>query len=77
MGTHVCPWLFHVDVWQKPPHYYKVISLQLNELIKNSQWEFAVLLMELKLGLCDSLNMWGRVGGEKETQERGHMYTYN
>ena len=28
-GTYVHPWLIHVDVWQKPPQYYKVISLQL------------------------------------------------
>ena len=28
-GTHVLPWLAHVDVWQKPPQYYKVIILQL------------------------------------------------
>ena len=28
-GTHVHSWLIHVDVWQKPPQYYKVISLQL------------------------------------------------
>ena len=28
-GTHVCPWLIHVDVWQKPLQYCKVISLQL------------------------------------------------
>ena len=27
--TQVCPWLVHVDVWQKPPQYCKVISLQL------------------------------------------------
>ena len=27
-GTHVHPWLTHVDVWQKPPQYCKVISLQ-------------------------------------------------
>ena len=32
-GTHVYPWLIHVDVWQKPLQYCKVISLQLNELI--------------------------------------------
>ena len=25
--THVHPWLIHVNVWQKPPHYCKVISL--------------------------------------------------
>ena len=33
MGTHIHPWLIHVDVWQKPPQYCKVISLQL-KLIK-------------------------------------------
>ena len=28
-GTHVTPWLTHVNVWQKPLQYCKVISLQL------------------------------------------------
>ena len=28
-GTYVHPWLIHVNVWQKPPQYCKVISLQL------------------------------------------------
>ena len=28
-GTHVHPWLIHVNVWQKPLQYDKVISLQL------------------------------------------------
>ena len=28
-GTHVYLWLIHVDVWQKPPQYCKVIILQL------------------------------------------------
>ena len=28
-GTHVHQWLVPVDVWQKPPQYGKVISLQL------------------------------------------------
>ena len=27
-GTHVHLWLIHVDVWQKPSQYYKVIILQ-------------------------------------------------
>ena len=31
-GTHVHPWLIHVNVWQKPPQYCKAISLQLNKL---------------------------------------------
>ena len=33
-GTHVHPWLIDVTVWQKPPKYCKVISLQLNILKK-------------------------------------------
>ena len=32
--THVHPWLIDVIVWQKPPKYCKVISLQLNILKK-------------------------------------------
>ena len=28
-GTHVHLWLIHVDVWQNPSQYCKVISLQL------------------------------------------------
>ena len=28
-GTHVNPWLIHVNVWQKPLQYCKVISLRL------------------------------------------------
>ena len=27
-GTHINSWLFHVNVWQKPLQYCKVISLQ-------------------------------------------------
>ena len=34
-GTHVSLWLIRVNVWQKPLHYCKVISLQ---LIKN-KWK--------------------------------------
>ena len=25
-GTHVHPWLIHVNVWQKPPQYCEVIN---------------------------------------------------
>ena len=28
-GTHINPWMIHVNVWQKPLQYCKVISLQL------------------------------------------------
>ena len=37
-GTHVHPWLMHVNVWQKPPQYCKAISLQLNKLEKKNPW---------------------------------------
>ena len=33
-GTHVHPWVIRVKVWQKPPQYCKVISLQLNQIKK-------------------------------------------
>ena len=34
-GTHVHPWLIHVNVWQKPPQYCKVTSLQLKKKKKD------------------------------------------
>ena len=35
-GAHVHPWLIHVNVWQNPPQYCKVISLQLKFCKKRS-----------------------------------------
>ena len=42
-GTHVNPWLVHVNVWQKPLQYCKVISLQ---LIKINRKKKKVCLLE-------------------------------
>ena len=28
-GTHIHPWLIHVNVWQNPLKYCKVLTLQL------------------------------------------------
>ena len=40
MGTHVNPWLIHVNVWQKPLQYYKAISLQIIKINeKKKEWE--------------------------------------
>ena len=36
-GTHVNPWLIHVNVWQKPLKYCKVISLQLIKINGNNK----------------------------------------
>ena len=37
-GEHVNPWLIHVDVWQKPLQYCKVISLQLILINEKKEW---------------------------------------
>ena len=40
--THVNPWLIHVNVWQKPLQYCKVIRLQLikiNEKTEKKDYE--------------------------------------
>ena len=42
-GAHVHPWLIHVDVWQKPPQYCKVIVLQLKKKKRQEQWEVGIL----------------------------------
>ena len=34
-GTHVSPWLIHINVWQKPLQYCKVISFQLIKINEN------------------------------------------
>ena len=36
-GTHVNPWLIHVNVWQKPLQFCKVISLQLIKIKKKKK----------------------------------------
>ena len=36
-GSHVPPWLTHVNVWQKTPQYCKVISLQLKKKKKRKK----------------------------------------
>ena len=52
-GIHVTPWLIHVNVWQKPLQYCKVISLQLitiNGEKKKRSYFFSFSLFRL-LGL--------------------------
>ena len=54
-GTHVIPWLIHVNVWQKPLQYCKVISLQLIKISGETKKETNTLISEgkkaeLKLG---------------------------
>ena len=37
-GIHVYPWLIHVNVWQKPLQYCKVISFQLIKKKRKLKW---------------------------------------
>ena len=41
-GTHVNPWLIHVNVWQKPLQYYKIISLQLIKINEKKKRVFSM-----------------------------------
>ena len=43
-GTHVNPWLIHVNVWQKPLQYCKVISLQLIKINGKKEKETKITL---------------------------------
>ena len=39
-GTHVNPWLIHVNIWQKPLQYHKVISFQLIKINEKKKHQF-------------------------------------
>ena len=45
-GTHINPWLIHVNVWQKPLQYYKVISLQLIKINEKKKRERLCLTVD-------------------------------
>ena len=44
-GTHVNPWLIHVNVWQKPLQYCKVIRLQLIKINGKKKRTIRLLLI--------------------------------
>ena len=51
-GAHVNPWLIHVNVWQKPLQYCKIISLQLikiNGKKNKKQTSFSLLFLHPSL----------------------------
>ena len=50
-GTHVNPWLVHVNVWQKPLQYCKVISLQLIKISGKKHLKNDTFFIELFSGL--------------------------
>ena len=52
-GTHVNPWLIHVNVWQKPLQYYKVISLQLIKIKKKKKQALVYIKGKLSVSIAD------------------------
>ena len=55
-GIHVYPWLIHVNAWQKPLQYCKVISLQL--IKKKSKKTTTTWMLKKKICLWE---VWNRL----------------
>ena len=63
-GTHVNPWLIHVNVWQKPLQYCKVISLQPIKIKKRLSIE------KLMLSNCGAgEDSWESLGLQDQTSK--------
>ena len=62
-GTHVNPWLIHINVWQNPLQYCKVISLQLIKINGGGGGELAQVKNESnshsQYRALHTLNGWG------------------
>ena len=70
-GTHVNPWLIHVNVWQKPLQYCKVISLQLIKISEKNKNSKGHERLRKNWGIVsEAFNNWSTV---KEIQGRWHF----
>ena len=56
-GTHVNPWLIHVNVWQKALQYFKVISLQLIKINEKKKKESKNKTVCLKIIMIVNINL--------------------
>ena len=52
-GTHEYLWSIHVDVWQKPSQYCKVIILKINKFKINEKGEFTTYPIEIQRVIRD------------------------
>ena len=52
-GTHVCLLPIHVDVWQKPSQYCKVIILKINKFKINEKGEVTTYPIEIQRVIRD------------------------
>ena len=57
-GTHVNPWLIHVNAWQKPLQYCKVISLQLRKLNGKRKKENVLLYFYMQITGIKKITFW-------------------
>ena len=61
-GTHVNPWMIHVNVWQKPLQYCKVNSLRLikinlkKEIIPGNMYSNVLLCDKISVLLGENIN---------------------
>ena len=67
-GTYVHPWLIHVNVWQKPLQYCKVISLQLNNPSKVAQRVKRLPAVQVDLGSIPGSGRSSREGNGNPPQ---------
>ena len=51
-GTRVNPWLIHVNVWQKPLQYHKIISLQLIKINGKKKRKLQLTTEQPSAGEC-------------------------
>ena len=56
-GTHVNPWLIHVNVWQKTLQYCKVISLQLIK-VNEKKYIYRYRFKQTKKRRCGTYIQW-------------------
>ena len=72
-GTHVNPWLIHINVWQKTLQYCKVISLQLikiNGKIKFKKKERRHIFKLTEMDIMAWADEWAFLKKKQDTDKR-------
>ena len=72
-GTHVCLWVIHVDLWQKPSQYCKVIICQLNESFNKANALLTISLTCIPSSISDFEPGRGGTGAQKGRSNVGTL----
>ena len=72
-GTHVNPWLIHVNVWQKPLQYCKVISLQLININEKKKASLKLNIQKTKIMASGPITSW-EIGRETVETVRDFIF---